>query len=85
MNFHDPQHGKVFKVFGGNCQWINKREKDLEGETWGWHVLCYPEENDPEEMSGLESFDLELLQEHVKGCEQDEDVMIIDLPHGVGE
>ena len=70
---------------GGNCQFINKRKKDPEGETWRWHVLCYPEAMDPEEMSGLESFDLELLHEHVRGCEQEEDVKIIDRPHGVGE
>ena len=48
-------------------------------------MLCYPQDKDPENMSGLEPFDLELVHEHVKGCEQEEAVMIIDGPHGVGE
>ena len=85
MKFRDPQDGKVLKVFGGNCEWINKRKRDPEGETWGWHVLCYPQGEDPEVMSGLEPFDLELVHEHVKGYEQEENIMIIDRPHGVEE
>ena len=48
-------------------------------------VLCYPQGEDPEVMSGLEPFDLELVHEHVKGCEQEENIMIIDWPHGVEE
>ncbi len=56
-----------------------------EGGVKIWHVLCYPQGEDPEVMSGLEPFDLELVHEHVKGCEQEEDIMIIDRPHGVEE
>ena len=64
---------------------LPKRKKDAEEETWGWHVICYPADKNPEKVKDMEPFDLELVHDNVRECEQGEDVLIIDKPHGVGE
>ena len=48
-------------------------------------MLCYPAEKDPDTIKDLEPFDLELVHDNVRNCEQEEDILIIDKPHGVGE
>ena len=47
-------------------------------------MLCYPAEKDPDTIKDLEPFDLELVHDYVKGCEQEEAVMVFKQPHGAG-
>ena len=46
-------------------------------------MLCYPAEKDPNKLKELECFDLELVHDNVRDCEREENVLIIDKPHGV--
>ena len=48
-------------------------------------MICYPADKNPDKVKDMEPFDLELVHDNVRECEQGEDVLIIDKPHGVGE
>ena len=82
MRFQDPDDGTVLSVWHKNCEWIKKKKSDPEGETWGWHVLCYPADKNPHKMDHLECFDLELVHDYVRDCEQAMEVLILDRTHG---
>ena len=85
IRFHDPDNGNVLQIWHGNAKFFGKKRRDPEGETWGWHVLCYPAEKDPNKIKDLEPFDLDLVHDNVRDCKQDMDVLVIDKPHRVGE
>ena len=82
IRFKDPENGKVLQVWQGNGEFIGKKKKDPEGETWEWHVLCYPASKDPHKQKEMECFDLELVHDNVRDCEQAMEVMVIDQSHG---
>ena len=65
IRFRDPVNGKTLEVHQKECFWQGPRKSDPEGETWGWHMIYHPVDKNPEELNGLEFFDLKLVHEYV--------------------
>ena len=79
IRFYDPETSVTLAVYDKKkeCYWQAKRRSMPEGETWGWHVLCYNPEEDPEQEGDMEPFDLEIVDENVGTCPQTEETHII--------
>ena len=45
-------------------------------------MLCYPASKDLNKLKELECFDLELVHDYVRDCEQAMEVMVLDRSHG---